>query len=175
MVTAIIAGLQSMFSSQPGPNPNLHATSIRNFVHAQNYSGWYSLMLGHIPITLFNSLTVLPKMKRDTWVSRLIASLYTFHKSIWTARNLQAHESHTTVDQTLVSLQTLVNNWYSRQHELTHTGRSLLPEDQSSIYHLSATSLAELNSQLTHFHSLWKRQPRSTQDIRAFFKPASRS
>ena len=105
MLTAIIAGLQSVFSSQPGPKPRLHATSIRNFVRAQNYSGLYSLMLGHIPITLFNSLKVILKIKRDTWVARLIASLYTFHKSIWTARYLKAHESDTTVSISSVTCQ----------------------------------------------------------------------
>ena len=175
MATAIVEGIASFSQDRETPNPSHHAKSTRKFIIHQNKEGWAILLLGYIPTILFDSLTTVPSLSRNTWVAKIIAALENYHLIIWNARNALVHSSSDTepIDQIKISLQNAILAWYQRQQELTPAGRSLLPPDPESIYRIGTPALAELNVQLTAFHTLWTRTPSLTQDIRKFFQPPS--
>jgi len=128
------------------PEPSQHATSLRNFITQQNETGWYNILLGCIPTSLYESLTFKTKCKRPTWISNIIKTIYAYANTIWVARNTLIHSAPntTTPDHHLISMQHTVRSWYTRRSELTPAGRALLPSNQDSINNLSKYALAKL-------------------------------
>lgn len=73
------------------------------------------------------------------------------------ARNEIIHASAPpAADPVLNRLRTLVLAWYDRQHDLTPTSRTLLPNDPAFIHHLHKSTMAELFVQQPGFHALWQ-------------------